>query len=593
VRDECDEACDIFAKLFRYVSKGLTPVFPMDDHSPQKAVLGQPPAGLSDSLWSESLLAQDSGKNPLPPNAPSLSPTDNSGDLRSAQTGQDEDPTSSGAVASDDRELPEVKPAIVPAPAMPDRVAELEREHHRMQYLLAWLAFALRSFNNLNQILELTAFVASQLTDAEGGALVLFNPNGTIQLDQLHCSDLNHREQIRAEMEQITQTLSAQEPILKTEGSLSVKIPALEHLLDERFRQSLGPDVRLFGTPLLIRNSVQGRLYVFSRQPGYHWDERRQQLLRLVADQAGVAIENDRLTAALRRKMALEKEMEIGSYIQTQLLPRECPQVKGIRLAARCRVASKVGGDYYDFIKIPGERLETSDSPEETAGFRLAIVIGDVMGKGVPAGLLMTMTRAMVRAEALNRHSPARVLQHLNRAMYSDLENSNRFISLFYSEYDPRSHRLCFSNAAHNPTLWWQARTREIQPLDTEGALIGLEENSHYSESCVQLQPGDVVVYYTDGYTETANTRGERLETSGLMDAIQYAARRYDSPEDILESLFEQMDAFRGRRGSHPLPLWLPEDPELLLQDEISLRPEPVDDTTLVVLKVLPDSEPA
>lgn len=99
----------------------------------------------------------------------------------------------------------------------------------------------------------------------------------------------------------------------------------------------------------------------------------------------------------------------------------------------------------------------------------MAIVIGDVMGKGVPAGLLMTMTRAMVRAEALNRHSPARVLQHLNRAMYSDLENSNRFISLFYSEYDPRSHRLCFSNAAHNPTLWWQARTREIQPLDTEG----------------------------------------------------------------------------------------------------------------------------
>jgi len=77
------------------------------------------------------------------------------------------------------------------------------------------------------------------------------------------------------------------------------------------------------------------------------------------------------------------------------------------------------------------------------------------------------------------------------------------------------------------------------------------------------------------------------------MDAIQYAARRYDSPEDILESLFEQMDAFRGRRGSHPLPLWLPADPELLLQDEISLRPEPVDDTTLVVLKVLPDSEPA
>ena len=544
----------------------------MDAHSPQKAVSAQ----LSGSSRSEPLLGQD-----LPPHPPVPS-LENSGDLRSAQASPD--PV---GVTSDEVELPEVKPAIVPAPAMPDRVAEVGRDQYRMQYLLAWLAFALRSFNNLNQILELTAFVASQLTDAEGGALVLFNPNGTIQLDQLHCSDLHHREQIRAEMEQIAQALSAQESILKREGSLSVKIPALEHLLDERFRQSLGPDVRLFGTPLLIRNSVQGRLYVFSRQPGYHWDERRQQLLRLVADQAGVAIENDRLTAALRRKVALEKEMEIGSYIQAQLLPQEYPQVKGIRLAARCRVASKVGGDYYDFIKIP-EKSDPAASPPSSE--KLAIVIGDVMGKGVPAGLLMSMTRAMVRAEALNRHSPARVLQHLNRAMYSDLEHSNRFISLFYSEYDPRSHCLCFSNAAHNPTLWWQARTREIQPLDTEGALIGLEEHSQYSESCVQLQPGDVVVYYTDGYTEAANTRGERLETSGLMDAIQHAACRYDSPEDILESLFEQMDAFRGRQGSPPLTLLPPDDPELLLQDEISLRPEPVDDTTLVVLKVLPDS---
>ncbi len=549
----------------------------MDEHNPQKAFPAQPPAGLSGLSWPESFPAKV-----LPA---SLPPTTDQDTLSSVQ----EDPTPRLGTAKEKE-----SPALLPAPAK----AEAGADQQSMLYLLGGLAFALRSFNNLNQILELTAFVASQLTEADGGALVLFSPNGTIQLDQLHCSDLERREQIRAEMEQIAQSLSAQEPLLKAEGSLAVKIPALEHLLDERLRQSLGPDVRLFGTPLLIRNSVQGRLYVFSRQPTYHWTERRQQLLRLVADQAGVAIENERLTAALRRKMALEKEMEIGSYIQTQLLPRHYPQVKGIRLAARCRVASKVGGDYYDFIKIPkvpasgepGSNLEESSEP--SADSRLAIVIGDVMGKGVPAGLLMSMTRAMVRAEALNGHSPARVLQHLNRAMYSDLENSSRFISLFYSEYDPRSRRLCFSNAAHNPPLWWRARSRDIQPLDTEGALIGLEEHSQYTESCVQLQPGDVVVYYTDGYIEVANTRGERLETSGLVEAIQRAASCYESPEEILESLFAQMEAFRGPRRSRPVVPEPAAEVELLFQDEISLRPEPVDDTTLVVLKVLPDSEP-
>ncbi|MFQ3585337.1 MAG: guanylate cyclase, partial [Cyanobacteriota bacterium] len=94
-------------------------------------------------------------------------------------------------------------------------------------------------------------------------------------------------------------------------------------------------------------------------------------------------------------------------------------------------------------------------------------------------------------------------------------------------------------------------------------------------------------------YTEAANTRGERLETTGLMEAIQRAARRYDSPQDILESLFEQMDAFRGRQGSR-LARIPPQDPELLLQgdilqEDIYMRPESVDDTTLVVLKLLPD----
>ncbi|MGQ9837066.1 MAG: PP2C family protein-serine/threonine phosphatase [Cyanobacteriota bacterium] len=579
----------------------------MDDHSSKQATPSQPQVGLSGSPWAEKGSAQGSdsslfSSNPTANRAPqSFPPEDNLGELRSAQVGSEEDPTCPAGISPDLIELPEVNPAVVPAPNLRDRVVELEREQRRMQDLFGGLAFALRSFNNLNQILELTAFVASQLTDAEGGALVLFNPNGTIQLEQLHCSDLNRREQIRAEMERITQALSAQERSNETEGSLplSVKVATLEHLLDKQLQQNLGPDVQLFGTPLLIRNSVRGRLYVFSRQPKYQWDERHQHLLRVIADQAAVAIENDELTAALRRKVALEKEMEIGSYIQSQLLPREYPQVQGLQLAARCRVASKVGGDYYDFILIPMEGSPAnpemdsqtgSRSPAQTGAFRLAIVIGDVMGKGVPAGMLMSMTRAMVRAEALNGHSPARVLQHLNRAMFSDLENSNRFISLFYSEYDPRSQRLCFSNAAHNPTLWWQARTQQIQPLDTEGALIGLESHSQYSESCVQLQPGDVVVYYTDGYTEAANTRGERLETTGLMEAIQKAARRFDSPQDILESLFEQMDAFRGRQGSN-LALVPPYDPELLLQEGIYVRPESVDDTTLVVLKLLPDSD--
>jgi sigma-B regulation protein RsbU (phosphoserine phosphatase) len=516
-----------------------------------------------------------------------------------------------------------------------ERLLQLGREQRRMQDLFSALAFALRSFKNLNQILELIVFVASHLTDAEGGAVIVFNANGSIQLEQIHCSDHSKREQIRALMEKVTHSLSvsAHSAVTADLHHSSVEpdtLPAplspppldsseqsawIEQVLDEQLRHDLGEDVQLFGTPLLIRNTVRGRLYVFSRQSGYSWTDNRQQLLRVIADQTAVAIENDELTAELRKKNLLDKELEIGSEIQAQLLPRQCPEIPGILLAARCQTANKVGGDYYDFIKVPSHPVEELPSlrsrllayppkqPLETQQW--GIVIGDVMGKGVPAGLLMTMTRGMLRAEVLNYHSPARILQHLNQVMFSDLENSNRFISLFYSEYNPQTRQLCFSNAAHNPTLWWHAATQEIQPLDTAGTLIGLDPHSTYEQQCVQLQPGDVVVYYTDGFTDAANARGERLEASGLENAIQKAAQHHQDPQDILHSLFEQVEAFRRNARAHrnSIP---PDHLTLEMMQELGgdgALPLPidyfrsdlnsVDDMTLVVLKVLAGEEEA
>ncbi len=468
-----------------------------------------------------------------------------------------------------------------------------------MQDLFGALAFALRSFKNLNQVLELIAFVASHLTNAEGGALVLFNSNGTIQLEQLHCSDVGRRNQIRSLMEKVTQNLSLQQS-----GGPGFASPDsdqnswVEQVLDQQFRQDLGSDVHLYGTPLLVRNRVRGRLYIFSQQPDFSWTEERRQLLRVIADQAAVAIENDELTVELRKKAALDKELEIGSEIQAQLLPRRYPQLPGIALAARCQTANKVGGDYYDFIEVPCPPNYEGEEPAK----RLGIVIGDVMGKGVPAGLLMTMTRGTLRAEILNDHHPAQILHHLNRVLFSDLENSNRFISLFYSDYDPIQRRLCFSNAAHNPTLWWQAATEEIHPLDTAGALLGLDPGSTYEERCVQLQPGDVVIYYTDGFTEAANAQGERLEASGLEAAICHASQRYQDPQQILESLFEKVDSFRHTRTAPqtgqqlPSAIFSPGQLQDLPDEIISMYPPSAfgnpshseDDMTLVVLKVLP-----
>ncbi|MBW4648452.1 MAG: PP2C family protein-serine/threonine phosphatase [Kastovskya adunca ATA6-11-RM4] len=430
-----------------------------------------------------------------------------------------------------------------PVSALKELVARLHREQHKIHNLLSSLGFALRSFNNLNQFLELIPLMASRVTDADGGALILFKPNGQVRLERLHCQEGQACQDIRKAIETATRQIT-------TDASLLASAPAS---LDEQVSCCLGSDVQLFGTPILVKNVERGRLYVFSRNPQYAWTSTRQKLVRLVADQTAVAIANDELTVELRKKERLDRELEIGADIQLRLLPRQCPQIQGVEVSARCQTANRVGGDYYDFIPANYDQLRPKQKDLEGAGearqgesVPWSIVIGDVMGKGVPAGLIMTMTRGMLRAEVLNGHSPARILQHLNRVMYADLENSHRFVTLFYSEYDPQSRILSYSNAAHNPPLLWQAATNSLQRLDTLGMLIGLEADSEYEDAEVELVSGDTIIYYTDGFTDAANQNGDRFDEENLANAFQWACQHCEGPQAILDHLFDQVQQFIG-----------------------------------------------
>jgi len=189
---------------------------------------------------------------------------------------------------------------------------------------------------------------------------------------------------------------------------------------------------------------------------------------------------------------------------------------------------------------LPPNARETAESG------RWALVIGDVMGKGVPAGLIMTMMRGMLRGEVLHSNTPAQILQNLNRVMYADLENSNRFVTLFYSEYDPKTKLLSYSNAAHNPPMWWHASTKTVTRLDTLGMLIGLDANSQYENGQAQLEPGDTIIYYTDGLTDAAAASGDRFDEENLVREFSLACRYCNGPEEILDYLFERVQQFIG-----------------------------------------------
>lgn len=440
-----------------------------------------------------------------------------------------------------DRNRQEAASEITPVLALKELVARLHREQTKIQDLLSSLSFALRSFSNLNQFLELITLIASRVTDSEVTAIILFKPNGQVRLEHLHCHDSHRCQDVRQALEIATHQLTLSLP-----GSELLKDSLA---LDKQVSQYLKPGIQWFSTAILVKQVERGRLYFFSRDPEYTWTDTRQKLAQLVADQTAVAIENDELSVELRKKQRLDRELEIGAEIQLRLLPRQCPQIRGVELAARCQTADRVGGDYYDFIPINYGLSSQEKAASETHCWGLAI--GDVMGKGVPAGLIMTMTRGMLRAELLNGHSPARILQHLNHVMYADLDNSNRFVTLFYSQYDPQTRTLSYSNAAHNPPFLWQAATESVKQLDTLGMLVGLDAETKYQEAEIQLQPGDTIIYYTDGFTDAANQSGDRFDEENLIRAFVWACRNCQGPQEVLEYLFDQVQQFIGPQNQN------------------------------------------
>ena len=451
---------------------------------------------------------------------------------------------------------PKIAKQETPVSTLKELVANLRREQNKVQNLLSSLGFALRSFNNLNQFLEIIPLMAARVADADGSAILLYKGEGKITLEQVHCQGGLACKDIRYRLSQVTRALAKKGT--EVTGSL-----------DEQIQSAFPEEIQVFGTPILVKGKERGKVYVFTRDRAYEWTLSRQKLVQLVADQAAVAIANNDLAVEVQQKEKLDRELEVATDIQFHLLPRKYPKIKGLDIAAACRTANRVGGDYYDFIPANYDQPQNPSEAENKTGSTVpwSIVIGDVMGKGVPAGLIMTMTRGMLRAEVLNHHSPAKILEHLNRVMYEDLESSHRFVTLFYSQYDPKTRCLSYSNAAHNPPLWWQAKTNTIHRLDTLGMLVGLDTDSQYEEASIQLDEGDTILYYTDGFTDAVNAKGQRFEEENLIQSFRNAAAQEYTPEDIVQYLFDSVQAFIGEKKRS------------------------IDDMTLVVMQVKNESE--
>ncbi len=305
---------------------------------------------------------------------------------------------------------------------------------------------------------------------------------------------------------------------------------AVAELPDGPLRLRLLASRLALAVPLAAAERVEGLLAIGERSSGAPFTGEDREFAQALARQALAALENARLQRVREEKLRQDRELQIAREIQTSLFPPKAPEVPGFDVVAVSRPCYEVGGDSYDWIPLDRGRL--------------ALVVADVSGKGVPASLLMASVHASVRALA-GTASPAVVAERLNRFLCASTPTS-RFVTLFYAELDPAARRLAYVNAGHVPP-YRVARDGGVTRLVGGGPALGLLAEAPYEAGHVDLGPGDVVAVVTDGVTDAASADEQEFGDERVCEAL-----RRPSPGGaaaVLETLVAAVDAWVGPAG--------------------------------------------
>ncbi len=404
-------------------------------------------------------------------------------------------------------------------------------ENYKFVEMATSLSYYLKLFTSLKRFLEYIFLISKYLFKQEFSLLIPLDENGNIWIDNIFCSYNFDNKNIHSE---IIEFLSESNLL----SSFKIKdVHIFEEFLRDRFINSF-----ITSNKIVSRGKCRGFFYVFTKKSDADLTDLDLRNINFLIDLLAVGIENYLLLQKNKKHENVDREIASGAEIQSRLLPDYCPKIFNVDLAAHCRPALQLGGDYYDFMSI---KPNTEEKIRQKG--RWALVIGDVMGKGIPAGLLMTMLRGMLRAEVLTGLPPDRILHDLNQLAMSDLDQSHRFVTLFYSDYDPRTRKLRYANAAHNPPLMWKNSIKSVIRLDAEGFVLGLQKNAEYQCGEIKMNKSDVILYYTDGITETSNKIGERYGENNLIDDFSKLCKKNLTSQEILNQIFKTLDNYSGK----------------------------------------------
>jgi sigma-B regulation protein RsbU (phosphoserine phosphatase) len=316
--------------------------------------------------------------------------------------------------------------------------------------------------------------------------------------------------------------------LIGTAAKLNVPLRIADVTKDSRYLNVHAETRSELVVPLASKGRVVGVVDLESTEVGYFTEYHERFLMTLASRMASALVNAELYARVAENESRLGREMKIAREIQHQLMPDEVPSIPPLEMAVLFKPVAQLGGDLYDWITFDDSRL--------------AIVIGDVAGKGAPAALYGALSSGVIRTRAGRKYPPGQMLELVNKTLYQR-PIEGQYVAVTYAIYDPTTRSISLSNSG----LPYPLLVRAGQPtfLDLGGIPLGLFPDSHYEETALQLLSGDILVFYSDGVVEMRNDVGEEFGLKRLADTV--GANHEKNPQEIVKAVSAALADFIGR----------------------------------------------
>ncbi len=414
------------------------------------------------------------------------------------------------------------------ASATGDELRDLQKKAQNLSTLIEVSAIV-NSTLDLDEVVRLVMEKAQEVMNAEASSVLLLNPQtGRLEV-QSALGEVGEKVRETLSLE-IGQGIAGW--IAQTGQPLNVPDVSKDPRFYDQVDRATGFRTRsILGAPLVVRGRVIGVAEVINRRDGRPFDDDDIELFTAFCRQVALAIENARMHREMLERQRLEQQLEAAKVIQESFLPKEMPScpMHRFEVAAHYEPARAIGGDFYDFIALDGDRL--------------GVVVGDVSGKGIPAALFMARLISDLHTYAKADIPPHETLSRLN-AQLTKRSQRGMFVTLIYAILDAGRGRLTYANAGHVPPLLIAGATGQVQRLQqSRGIPLGIRGDASYAPASVQLDHSDHVLIYTDGLTEAKNPQRQLFSLEQLIREVR---RPWRTPSELVHHVVDRVRTFIG-----------------------------------------------